>query len=245
MKRNVTDEEIGLTVKKGCYLLPLEEWQVNSKPWSHVFEQVNDTFRNGSILHLETKQLFELGEYEMYRMEGLTRQGDGGGIFLGIGCAAIPSRGKRLSPLTGSKDICPHIYPHLGWASIFANFVCVSSLVCLFLHMFLYCWLKKLRNQPSQILLSLVVALFFGQLLFFFGFNFTKSKTICIFIASVTHYSFLVAFFCMNVMGFDLCRTFFNSVHLSRNRNRSLITEANTCSGLNCTVTTHGDYLWL
>ena len=89
--------------------------------------------------------------------------------------------------------------------------------------MFLYCWLKKLRNQPSQILLSLVVALFFGQLLFFFGFNFTKSKTICVFIASVTHYSFLVAFFCMNVMGFDLCRTFFNSVPMSRNRNRCLI----------------------
>ena len=89
--------------------------------------------------------------------------------------------------------------------------------------MFLYCWLKKLRNQPSQILLSLVVALFFGQLLFFFGFNFTKSKTICIFIASVTHYFFLVAFFCMNVMGFDLCRTFFNSVPMSRNHNRSLI----------------------
>ena len=113
MKRNVTDEEIGLTVKQGCYLLPLEEWQVNSKPWSpHPFEQVNDTFRNGSILHLETKQLFELGEYEMYRMEGLTRQGDGGGIFLGIGCAVIPSRGKHLSPLTGSKDISPHISPH-------------------------------------------------------------------------------------------------------------------------------------
>ena len=39
MKRNVTDEEIGLTVKKGCYLLPLEEWQVNSKPWSNVLNR--------------------------------------------------------------------------------------------------------------------------------------------------------------------------------------------------------------
>ena len=41
-------------------------------------KQVNDTFRNGSILNVETKQLFKLGEYEMYRMEGLTRQGGGG-----------------------------------------------------------------------------------------------------------------------------------------------------------------------
>ena len=88
--------------------------------------------------------------------------------------------------------------------------------------MFLYCWLKKLRNEPSQILLSLVIALFFGQLLFFFGVNFTKSKTICIFIASLTHYSFLVAFFCINVMAFDLCRTFFSSVSVSRNHRRCL-----------------------
>ena len=127
MKRNVTDEEIGLTVKKGCYLLPLEEWQVTSRSWSHVLKQVNDTFRNGSILHLETKQLFELGEYEMYRMEGLTRQGYGGGIFLGIGCAAIPSRAKRLSALTGSRDACPHICPHLGWASMFSDNFSSSS----------------------------------------------------------------------------------------------------------------------
>ena len=183
-------------------------------------------------------------------MEGLTRQGGGGGIFLGIGCAAIPSLAKRSSALIGFRDVCPHICPHLGLASKWVNLcVCFSSLVCLFLHMFLYCWLKKLRNQPSQILLSLVVALFFGQLLFFFGFNFTKSKTICIFIASVTHYSFLVAFFCMNVMGFDLCRTFFKSVPMSCNRNRCLISlqqkPSNVCSGLSYTVTTLGDFLWL
>ena len=91
--------------------------------------------------------------------------------------------------------------------------------------MFLYCWLKKLRNQPSQILLSLVIALFFGQLLFFFGVNFTKSKTICIFIASVTHYSFLVAFFCINVMAFDFCRTFFSSVPISRDHRRCLFSS--------------------
>ena len=28
LKRNVTDEEIDLTVKKDCHLLPLEDWQV-------------------------------------------------------------------------------------------------------------------------------------------------------------------------------------------------------------------------
>ena len=37
---------------------------------SSLYLQVNDTLQNGSIVHLETKQLFELGEYEMYQMEG-------------------------------------------------------------------------------------------------------------------------------------------------------------------------------
>ena len=31
VKRNITEEETRLTVKRDCYLLPLEEWQVNSR----------------------------------------------------------------------------------------------------------------------------------------------------------------------------------------------------------------------
>ena len=73
VKRNITEEETRLTVKRDCYLLPLEERQVN-RNHSSLHLQVNDTLQNGSIVHLETKQLFEVGEYEMYQMEGLTRQ---------------------------------------------------------------------------------------------------------------------------------------------------------------------------
>ena len=82
VKRNITEEETRLTVKRDCHLLPLEKWQVNTDH-SSLHLQVNDTLQNGSIVHLETKQLFELGEYEMYQMEGLTRQAAGwrGDIF--------------------------------------------------------------------------------------------------------------------------------------------------------------------
>ena len=82
VKRNITEEETRLTVKRDCYLLPLEERQVN-RNHSSLHLQVNDTLQNGSIVHLETKQLFEVGEYEMYQMEGLTRQAAGwrGDIF--------------------------------------------------------------------------------------------------------------------------------------------------------------------
>ena len=226
VKRNITEKETRLTVKRDCYLLPLEEWQVN-KNHSSLHLQVNDTLQNGSIVHLETNQLFELGEYEMYQMEGLTRQvaewrGD---IFRYWVCS--PTKPEKtlvtFDSLQGRLSTCL-LTIRLGIYSLkYSRFY--SSLFCLLLHMFLYCWLKKLRNEPSQILLSLVIALFFGQLLFFFGVNFTKSKTICIFIASVTHYSFLVAFFCINVMAFDFCRTFFSSVPVSRNQRRCLFSS--------------------
>ena len=224
VKRNITEEETRLTVKRDCHLLPLEEWQVN-RNHNSLHLQVNDTLQNGSIVHLETKQLFELGEYEMYQMEGLTRQAAGwrGDIFRYRVCSPTKPEETLVSFDSLQGRLSTWLLSLRLGISYFEVFtVLFFSLFCLLLHMFLYCWLKKLRNQPSQILLSLVIALFFGQLLFFFGVNFTKSKTICIFIASVTHYSFLVAFFCINVMAFDFCRTFFSSVPISRNHRRCL-----------------------
>ena len=85
------------------------------------------------------------------------------------------------------------------------------SLICLFLHIVIYSTLKKLRQSlQSKNLLSLVCSMFFGQSLFLFGFDFTRSKTICVFISVASHYFLLVSFFCMNVISFDVCHTFIN-----------------------------------
>ena len=126
------------------------------------------------------------------------------------------ARPESLVAFDGAQSLLSTVLSTIRWFMSYSP----PSLICLFLHMFLYCWLKKLRNQPSQLLLSLVCALFFGQLLFFFGFNFTRSKTICLFIASLSHYFLLTAFFSMNVMGFDMCRAFLSSLPIGPNRNR-------------------------
>ena len=53
---------------------------------------------------------------------------------------------------------------------ILSNVLTSVSLVCMLLHILVHSSLKKLRqSQPAKSLLSLVCALFVGQLLFFFG----------------------------------------------------------------------------
>jgi hypothetical protein len=111
--------------------------------------------------------------------------------------AGAPHRVRAGEPLVRLDPV------QAGLATVLA----AVSLVGLLLHMLVYSWLKRLRTQPAQILLSLVCALFFGQLIFFFGIEFTGSRTICIFLGSLCHYFLLAAFLCLGVMGLDLCRT--------------------------------------
>ena len=47
--------------------------------------------------------------------------------------------------------------------------------------------------------------MFIGQLLLWYGFEFRQSRTICSFAASASHFFLLAAFFCVNVISFDLC----------------------------------------
>lgn len=95
------------------------------------------------------------------------------------------------------------------------------SLIGLFLHILIHSSLKRLRqSQPAKNLLSLVCSLFIGQMLFFFGFNFHYSQTICVFVAVSSHYFLLVSFFCMNVISYDMCRTFISTIPSSHRRNR-------------------------
>ena len=94
-------------------------------------------------------------------------------------------------------------------------------MVFLFFHIVIYSSFKKLRqSQPSRNLLCLVCSLFVGQVLFFFGFDIQFSQTICLFAAIGSHYFLLVSFFCMNVISFDICRTFVSYLPTSSSRRR-------------------------
>ena len=69
-------------------------------------------------------------------------------------------------------------------------------------------------------LLSLVCSLFVGQLLFCYGFDLRVSHTICVFVAVASHYFLLVCFFCMNVISYDVARTFLAALPPANTRRR-------------------------
>jgi hypothetical protein len=91
---------------------------------------------------------------------------------------------------------------------------CLSlSVICLILHVGIYCALPKLCNLPGKNLLSLSWALLLAQFLFLVGVNpvFEVPLGVCIGIAVVVYFCFLAAFLWMNVMSVDIWRTFSGS----------------------------------
>ena len=66
-----------------------------------------------------------------------------------------------------------------------------------------------LRNTPGRCVISLVVSLFVGQLLFLLvKTGNAVSSGFCFGQATLMHFAFVAAFFWMNVMAFDVYRTF-------------------------------------
>lgn len=105
-------------------------------------------------------------------------------------------------------------YLKYSYAQRLLSDVCLTiSVVCLALHIGIHILVPKLRNLPGKILLSLSCSLFLGQFLFltgagardFVGYGW------CAAVAAVIHWSILAAFFWMNIMAFDICRTFAGS----------------------------------
>ena len=84
----------------------------------------------------------------------------------------------------------------------------VISIICLFILLSVYSLLSKLRNIPGKNLMCLSVSLLLAQLLFLTAAGATDNQVMCLIISVVLHYSFMAAFFWINVMSFDIWRTF-------------------------------------
>ena len=82
------------------------------------------------------------------------------------------------------------------------------SIPALAIQFIVYMMLPVLRNIPGKCVLSLVASLFVAQLLFLVGTARTEIHEVCVSLAAAMHYAFLAAFFWMNVMAIDICRTF-------------------------------------
>ena len=106
--------------------------------------------------------------------------------------------------------------------SIFFIVMMAVSIVCLFLHMVIYLITFKHRNLHSTNLFTLSIALFIAETCFVFGANFCSDYISCYVMTVIVYYFFLVAFLWMNVISFDICKTF-HSQSLKYESNRTYL----------------------
>ncbi|XP_052809252.1 probable G-protein coupled receptor Mth-like 11 [Mya arenaria] len=88
----------------------------------------------------------------------------------------------------------------------------VISILSLLLTVIVYLTFPQLLNTPGKILMSMVVSLLLAQLLFLISSEVSSYPLVCKILAICDHYFFLAAFCWMNVIAFDLWKTFSSKV---------------------------------
>ena len=91
------------------------------------------------------------------------------------------------------------------WISFLTSII---SLVFMFLTLLAYFVFRKLRNIPGWNVINLTLALTIAQLSFLVGSYVKNIAVVCFVTALSIHYGYLVSFFWMNVIAFDLYRNF-------------------------------------
>ena len=84
----------------------------------------------------------------------------------------------------------------------------ILSMVSLAFTMTTYCMFETIRTKAGKCIMNLCVALFFAQLSFQVSETFLSYGGACTAVAVFQHYTWLVAFLWMNVLAFDISRTF-------------------------------------
>ncbi|KAH3725203.1 probable G-protein coupled receptor Mth-like 3 [Dreissena polymorpha] len=87
----------------------------------------------------------------------------------------------------------------------------IISTAALFLTLLVYISCPRLLNTPGKIMLCLVLSLLFAQITFIIASKMNSVSFMCTAIAVLIHYFFLAAFGWMNVIAFDLWKTFSKS----------------------------------
>ena len=84
----------------------------------------------------------------------------------------------------------------------------VLSIIALTFQLVVYAILPPLRNLAGKNLMCLSASLLIAQITFLAGISRTEIYGLCVFMAVLIHYSYLASFFWMNIMSFDIWRTF-------------------------------------
>lgn len=90
-----------------------------------------------------------------------------------------------------------------------------SSICALFITLITFLLFPSLRNLPGCNMMNLIVALLLADILFLLQSLLTmNTRSVCLIFALGIHFFFLASFFWMNVMAFDLWKTFQGGVAL-------------------------------
>ena len=108
-----------------------------------------------------------------------------------------------------------------GVVSLIGHVVSVSSLLILICF---YSWIKSLRTLPGKCLLCLACSLATAQLTFTVGAFASEVHILCVILAITTHFSYLMSFFWMNAMAFDVYITFRNQFITASSSEKKFVT---------------------
>ncbi|XP_061197442.1 uncharacterized protein LOC133205617 [Saccostrea echinata] len=118
------------------------------------------------------------------------------------------------------KTSCGIEFKNIIVAESYLSFVLgIISTVITFLSLITYVIFKEMRNLPGVSTANLTFALFLAELLFIVS-GAPKPDWLCPVIGMMLHYLFLASFFWMNVMSYDLYKTFANKYILTRVRSK-------------------------
>lgn len=118
----------------------------------------------------------------------------------------IDAVNNMTNDLNGTEVVYPDSPPSAE-SIVFTVMMSIST-VCLFLHLIIFFIVGDYKKLHSLNLFSMCLALFLAQVFFVFGANICHTFGGCYAMSVIVYYLFLAAFFWMNVISFDICKTF-------------------------------------
>ncbi|XP_071488112.1 uncharacterized protein [Diadema antillarum] len=108
-----------------------------------------------------------------------------------------------------NKTLTTKIFGFALGQSVVSTVGCAISLLSLFLTVLTYARFRVMRfSVSSKLIMSLCVAIFMGQLLLLLAGLADENQGLCVTVAALTHYVWLVAFALSFTLAYDLNRTF-------------------------------------
>ncbi|KAH3823587.1 uncharacterized protein LOC127831801 [Dreissena polymorpha] len=167
-------------------------------------------FSNKSIMF--ANHVYNTTEYEYENESSNT-------VFI---CSPDWLTAERLVDDSEMTMACGNTMIKLVVAESYLTFILgVISLVCMFSVLVTYSIFEKLRNLPGINTMNLTLSLFLGELLFIIsGWVKEHHGWLCSCFGVILHYFFLASFFWMNVMAYDVFKTFAQKCILLRLREK-------------------------